>query len=119
MSTRIIKINRGDSFEFTAFTNGRVLKATDALYFAVLLPHQNFEDALILKGYRGSDEEVNNEAGEVNIKLTPNETKRLLPGIYYYTTKIHVGGSLEDLGVSTEPDEVCTMIERTKFIVNE
>jgi hypothetical protein len=126
MSTRIIKINKGDSFEFITSIPDRddvsknyILKATDALYFAVLLPHQDFEDALILKGYRGSDEEVDSKTGEVTIKLTHSETKWLLPGVYYYSTKLHVGGSLEDLGASVEPEEVRTVIERTKFIVNE
>ena len=62
MSTRIIKINRGDTFEFVTtipdkndVSKNYVLKATDALYFAVLYPHQNFEDAIILRGYSGSD----------------------------------------------------------------
>lgn len=126
MSTRIIKINRGDSFEFAIVIPDKndiyknyILKATDALYFALLCPHQNFEDAIILKGYSGSDPEVDNKTGEITIKLTHNDTKFLIPGVYYYTAKLHIGGSLEDLGASIEPDEVRTIIERTKFIVNE
>ena len=126
MSTRIIKINRGDTFNFItevpdkadAYKN-YILKPTDALYFAVLHPHQNFEDAIILKGYRGSDPEVNSATGEITIKLTHRDTKHLMPGVYYYTTKLHIGGSLEDLGASIEPEEVRTIIERTKFIINE
>lgn len=126
MSTRIIKINRGDTFELVTsipdkndLAKNYILKATDALYFAVVYPHQNFEDAIILKGYRGSDPEVNNITGEITIKLSHADTKHLIPGVYYYTTKLHIGGSLEDLGASEEPDEVRTIIERTKFIVNE
>lgn len=126
MSTRIIKINRGDTFEFATLIPDRndasknyILKATDALYFALLFPHQNFEDAIILKGYSGSDPEVDRATGEIKIKLTHKDTKHLRPGVYYYTTKLHVGGSLEDLGASSEPEEVRTIIERTKFIVNE
>ena len=126
MSKNIIKINRGDSFEFITevpskndISKNYLLKPTDALYFAVLLPHQNFEEALILKGYRGSDPEVDQKTGKILIKLTHNETNELLPGVYYYTTKVHIGGSLEDLGALEEPDEVRTIIERTKFIVNE
>ena len=126
MSTRIIKINRGDTFEFVATipdkndtSKNYILKATDALYFGLLLPHKNFEDAIILKGYSGSDPEVNKENGEITIKLSHNDTKYLAPGVYYYTTKLHIGGSLEDLGASEEPEEVRTIIERTKFIVNE
>jgi hypothetical protein len=126
MSTRIIKINRGDSFEFVTIipdnadtTKNYILKATDALYFGLCYPHQKFEDAIILKGYSGSDPEVNRETGEITIKLTHKDTKYLIPGIYYYTTKLQIGGSLEDLGASIEPEEVRTIIERTKFIVNE
>jgi hypothetical protein len=126
MSTRIIKINRGDTFEFVTLipdkndaSKNYILKATDALYFALLFPHQNFEDAIILKGYSGSDPEVDRTTGEIKIKLTHKDTKHLKPGVYYYTTKLHIGGSLEDLGASSEPEEVRTIIERTKFIVNE
>ncbi len=126
MATQIIKINKGDSFEFVTnipdkkdATKNYKLKATDALYFALVYPHQNFEDAIILKGYSGSDPEVNKETGEITIKLPHSDTKYLAPGVYYYTTKLHIGGSLEDLGASIEPDEVRTIIERTKFIVNE
>jgi hypothetical protein len=126
MSTRIIKINRGDSFEFTTripdkkdSSKNYILKATDALYFALLCPHQSFEDAIILKGYSATDPEVDHNTGEIVIRITHNDTKCLAPGVYYYTTKLHIGGSLQDLGVSCEPKEVRTIIERTKFIVNE
>ena len=126
MSTRIIKINRGDSYELVTTIPDKkdpyknyILKSTDALYFALLLPHQNFEDAIILRGYSGSDPEVNKETGEITIKLSHSDTKHLMPGVYYYTTKLQIGGSLEDLGVSDEPEEVRTIIERTKFIINE
>lgn len=126
MSTRIIKINRGDTFEFTitipyknSKTENYKLKATDAVYFAVLYPHQNLEDAIILKGYSGSDPEVDPNTGAITIKLTHSDTKYFTPGVYYYTVKLQIGGSLEDLGATEEPEEVYTIIERTKFIVNE
>jgi hypothetical protein len=128
MSTRIIKINRGDSLEFTTTipkkenpAENYILKATDALYFGLLFPHQPFGDmcAPICRGYSGSDPEVNKETGEVTVKLTHSDTKHLIPGVYYYTTKLQIGGSLEDLGATVEPKEVRTIIERTKFIVNE
>ena len=84
-----------------------------------MYPHQKFENAIILKGYSGSDPEVNKETNEVIVKLTHNETKHLSPGVYYYAAKLHIGGSLEDLGTSEEPNEVRTILERAKFIVNE
>ena len=128
MATNIIKINRGDSFEFKTtipskedYTKNYILTPKDALFFAILNPHQNIEDAIILKGLRGGfgDPDINNESGEITIRLTPKETKQLVPGIYYYTTKLQCGGSLEDFGYLEEPTEVRTIIERTKFIVNE
>lgn len=117
MSTYIIKINRGDSFDFD-FTIPN-LGNTDALYFALMYPHQKFENALLIKGYKGNDPEVDNKTGNINIKILPSETKLLEPGVYYYTIKLHRGGSLNDLGATVEPDEVSTIIERTKFIINE
>jgi hypothetical protein len=128
VSTKIIKINRGDSFEFTTTiprkddpTKNYMLTSRDALYFAILNPHQNFENAIILKGWRGGiqDPDIDESTGEIKIRLTSKETRSLNPGVYYYSTKLQRGGSLEDFGYYEEPDEVRTIIERTKFIVNE
>lgn len=123
MSTRIIKINRGDSFEFTTIippegnsTVNYKLTTNDALYFALLMPHQKFEDAILIKGYTHEDQ---NDNGEIIIKLSARETRNLMPGIYYYTTKLQRGGTLEAIGDDDDPDEVRTIIERTKFIVND
>ena len=53
MSTKIIKINRGDSFEIDVKIPEKVdptkyylLTARDALYFALMYPNQRFEDAV-------------------------------------------------------------------------
>lgn len=116
MSTRIIKINRGDSYEFTI--TAPELTVNDGVYLAVSFPNQHAEDAIILKGiFTHAEQEP--ETGEIKVKLTPHETKRLAPGVYYYTVKLQKGGSLADLGASDEPDEVITLVERTKFIINE
>ena len=124
MSTRILMLNRGDSFEFTASipdkkdsSKNYFLTANDVLYFALLWPNQPFEDAIILKGYTLEDQDV--KTGEIVIKLKPNETRHLTPGVYYYTTKLQRGGTLESIGDFDDPDEVRTIIERTKFIINE
>ena len=123
MSNNIIKINRGDSFEFSVEVPEKldsskhlVLTPSDAIYFALLYPHQYFEDAIFIKGYASDDQ---NNDGTFTIKLTPNETRALAPGIYYYTVKLQRGGTLENIGDLDEPDEVRTLIERTKFIINE
>jgi len=121
MSTKIIKINRGDSYEFTVRipdkTGNYLLTANDALYFAVMYPNQRFEDAIIIKGYTLAEQNV--ETGEVTIKIVPNDTRALATGVYYYTVKLQRGGTLEDITDFDEPDEVRTIIERTKFIVND
>ena len=117
MSARIIKINRGDSFNFDLPIPN--LSNTAAVYFALMYPHKKFEDAILIKGYTKEDQKEVNEANIITIGMLPSETKLLEPGIYYYTIKLYIGGSLEDLGASEEPEEVRTIVERTKFIINE
>jgi hypothetical protein len=129
MAKNIIKINRGDSYEFriaipevrNSFSN-YILTGSDVVYFAVLYPHQRFEDAIIKKGYDHTDHIIENgiNTGELLIKIDPKDTKCLAPGIYYYTVKLYRGGSLdENTGSYDNATEVRTVIERTKFIVNE
>lgn len=124
MSYNIIKINRGDSYKFfvdmkeaLSSTSNYLLKESDAVYFALLYPHQRFEDALLIKGYDRTDQDET--TGEITIKITPNMTRDLATGIYYYTVKLQRGGTLDDVTDRDEPDEVRTLIERTKFIVND
>ena len=124
MSTRIIKINRGDSFELSVviprkddYTKPYFLTSRDALYFALMYPNQRFEDAIFVKGYTLEEQDV--KTGEIIVKVVPNDTRALTPGVYYYTAKLQRGGTLEVLDDFDEPDEVRTIIERTKFIINE
>jgi hypothetical protein len=124
MSNKIIKINRGDSFSFdiripkySNTTENYILTDKDVLYFAIMYPHQRFEDAILIKGYTLEDQD--SETGEFNIKITPNDTRDLSPGVYYYTIKLQRGGTIEIVSDFDEPDEVRTIIERTKFIINE
>lgn len=125
MAKNIIKLNRGDSYEFTVripdkkiYTNTYILNGTDTLYFALLYPNQRFEDAIILKGYDHTDYIIEHgvNTGEIPIKIEPKDTRNLQPGIYYYTVKLQHGGTP---GVIEEAEDVRTIIERTKFIVNE
>ena len=58
MSTRIIKINRGDSLKINIsmpekndMTKNHVLATDEAIYFALMYPQQQFEDAIFIKGY--------------------------------------------------------------------
>ena len=125
MSTKIIKLNRGDSFEFSVhvptredYTKSYLLTEVDVVYFAVMFPHQPFEKACLYKGGY-TLEEQDPQTGEILIKIEPNDTRRLAPGVYYYTVKLQRGGTLDVIGDFDEPDEVRTIIERTKFIINE
>lgn len=124
MSTRIIKLNRGDSCEldidiFSSKNPDKPYRLTplDAVYFAIVYPHQRFEDAILIKGYTLEDQNIN--SGKVTVKIVPNDTRCLTPGVYYYTAKLQRGGTLENLTDLDEPDEVTTLIARTKFIINE
>lgn len=124
MSTRIIKINRGDSYELNirVFRNNDISKpyfltAADVVYFALLNPHQRFEDAIFIKGYTLEDQ--NASSGEINVKITPNDTRSLTPGVYYYTAKLQRGGTIGVINDFDNSTEVYTLIERTKFIINE
>jgi hypothetical protein len=124
MATRIVKINRGDSFDFKIVVPERddssknyLLTPQDVVYFAIMHPHQPFEKAILFKGYTFEDQDE--KTGEITIKIIPNDTRCLAPGVYYYTVKLQRGGTLNIIDDLDEPDEVRTIIERTKFIVNE
>lgn len=124
MSTQIIKINRGDSYSLnikvtkSSFDDSPyILTSRDAVYFALVYPHQRFEEAILIKGYTLEDQNVT--TGEITVNITPNDTRSLTSGTYYYTAKLQRGGTLETLSDFDEPDEVRTLIERTKFIINE
>lgn len=136
MSNKIIKISRGDSYEFTVKITQRnnidpyILDSEkDAVYFAILLPHQAFEDAdpeRQVKGYDASEQdqvfnkltgEPTETTGNITIKIEPNDTRCLAPGIYYYTVKLQRGGTLSIINDLDTPDEVRTIIDRTKFII--
>ena len=127
MASNIIKLNRGDSCEFIVKITEKndptkpyiLVDNQDIIYFAILFPHQPFEKACpnLIWGYEPTDQ--NPETGEITIKLRPSETRCLTPGIYYYTVKLQRGGTLAVLNDNDNPDEVRTIIERTKFIVNE
>lgn len=113
MAKNIIKLNRGDSYEFKVSIPA--MEATDFVYFALLYPHQRFEEAIFINGYDLSD----CVDDEILIKIEPNDTKDLAPGIYYYTVKLQRGGTFGVIDNYNGITEVRTIIERTKFIIND
>ena len=128
MAKNIIKLNRGDSYEFRIgapdkndCTKNYILTGADCIYFALLYPHQRFEDAILIKGYDHTDQIIENgvNTGEILIKIEPKDTKCLAPGIYYYTVKLQRGGTLGIINDCDTVEEIRTIVERTKFIINE
>ena len=113
----IIRINRGDTFtfDFTIYDenspDGRyILKNDDVLYLGLMLPHQPFENAIVKKRYTKEDCD---EIGNVFIRFNPEDTLDLLPGVYYYSIKLHKMTDNDEEYI----DEVITIINKTKFII--
>ena len=110
----IIVLNRGDSYSFDltiadATNEGNyVLANDDALYLGIMDPNQPFENAVIKKKF--TSEDVNGD-GTVTIDIKPEDTIDLVPGVYYYSIKLHQVNEAESI------DKVFTVINKTKFIV--
>lgn len=115
----IITINRGDtySFDFTindasSPTSRYILSNDDVLYFGLMDPHQPFEHALVKKRFTKDDCD---EAGNLVITIRPEDTLDLIPGVYYYSIKLHRLADTDEDYI----DEVITVINKTKFIIND
>lgn len=130
MSSSILKMNRGDYFSFsmsiedeTSPSGCYLMQPNDILYFALLNPHERFEDALILRGYTYEDAvQVKTTLGPVsvfNIELLRKDTVCLDPGVYYYTFKLLKNAKSGVLSFKDPDAKLTTIIERTKFIINE
>ena len=127
MAKNIIKLNRGDSYEFPVSipkqfyaSEEHILTGSDLVCFAVLYPHQRFEDAtIVFNGYGPS--ELISGTDEIRIEILPKYTVDLAPGVYYYTVKLFSGITFEENGTPKlkSAKAVRTLIERTKFIINE
>jgi hypothetical protein len=127
MAKNIIKLNRGDFHEFTVSipeqyyaSEEDVLVGSDLVCFAVLYPHQRFEEAtIIFNGYGAGD--LIPGTDKIKIEILPKNTLNVAPGIYYYTVKLFSGITFEEDGTPKleSAHKVRTLIERTKFIINE
>lgn len=119
MANNIITINRGDTFTFD-FTidddsseSGRyILSNDDVLYFGLMDPHQPFECALVKKRFTADDCD---SAGNLTITISPEDTVDLIPGVYYYSIKLHRLQDTEEEYI----DEVITVVNKTKFVIND
>lgn len=123
MAKNIIKINRGDSYEFDVYLpdikaiEAENTEVTDIIYFVLLYPHQRFEDAILTFGYDHTDFIREDAETKITVKIAPKDTRCLAPGVYYYTVKLY--RTILDKLTGHETEEVYTVIERTKFIINE
>ena len=123
MSYNIITLNRGDSYPFTLYIDDPNsqdgiyrLKDDDTVYLGIMDPHQLFENALVRKRYTADDMD---EAGNISIVIKPEDTIDLYPGIYYYAVKLHKSSPANQETGDPEIDEVLTVINKTKFIIND
>ena len=119
MAKNIIKMNRGDTYEFNltiddeGSENGKyLLQGNDAVYFGLMEPNSAFEQSLVKKVYT---EEDRDKDGNIFITIEPEDTEHLLPGVYYYSIKLEVdhlqGKTYERI------HKVITVINKTKFII--
>ena len=87
-------LNRGDDCEFTVFINEGTnlspiqykLTNKDALYLAIEEPNQPFENAIVKKKITTQNSLMDID-GNIIIKLKPEDTECLMPGLYYYEIK--------------------------------
>jgi hypothetical protein len=124
----IIVVTRGDSLEFkpNPITLGDYaqyeLQGDDTIYFGLMDPGQYFENALVRKVFT-SDDFASIE--DFVLELDPEDTLDLLPGKYFYALKLQLdhaeikpsqdGYSYENI----EVNKVITLINKTKFIIND
>ena len=119
MAKNIIKMNRGDTYEFNltiddeGSENGKyLLQGNDAVYFGLMEPNSAFEQSLVKKVYT---EEDRDKDGNIFITIEPEDTEHLLPGVYYYSVKLEVDHENGETYESIH--KVITVINKTKFII--
>ena len=162
MSSKIITMTRGDTYAFDLTIFDEIspslpykLQDGDVVYFGIMLPGQRFEDAVIKKRFiYKRDDAINNyndwclhyKQIRIKIRIAPEDTVDLTPGIYYYAVKIKRSRAktaeiatekipciLEGPSSDGEPEwaeqptemeeaypyDVATIINKTKFILND
>ena len=105
-----IEVCRGDSFTINfpinlgspIFPEYYTLQENDSVYFGLMEPNQDFEDALIRKMYTSN----NQNDSIISMSFEPTDTEELLPGKYYYSIKLQKANG-----------EVYTLIPKTSFVI--
>ena len=125
-NNNMIIMNRGDTYEFDltieddSSLDGRYhIIGDDTIYFGIMDPHQPFEEALVKKKFTVDDADAN---GNLTIVIEPEDTLDLLPGVYYYSVKIHMqheNKNPETGEVDGYVDKVYTVINKTKLFLKD
>jgi len=109
-------MNRGDDIDFIfRIESGTPLKPVkclleegEALYFGVMQPNQQWENAILRKKLTNEDMD---EDGNIKLHLFSKDTENIIPGTYYYMVKIYIYDDiLQDYVVNT-------IVDKTKFII--
>ena len=56
------------------------------MYFGVREPNKYWEQSILKQIYTSESDKT--EDGDIIIKINPNETEYLIPGMYYYEIKL-------------------------------
>lgn len=112
----IITINRGDSFQKPLFINcgtllnpqRYIIQEHDKVYLGVMEPNKFWEQSIIMQTYTTEDEMT--EEGDLIIKINPEDTEYLIPGLYYYMIKL-VTYDINDKNI----EQVKTVVPKTIF----
>jgi len=108
----IVTLPAGDSmiaplYLFLGDSNTRyTLDNFDKLYFAILKPHQPFNQGEVRKIF--TREDINAD-GDIIINLKPEDTENLVPGTYYYEIKLQV--------IRDHKEYIDTVVPRRKFYI--
>lgn len=115
----MIVLNRGDTYEFDltieddTSVDGRYhIQGDDTIYFGIMDPYQPFEEALVRKKFTTEDADLN---GNLSIVIEPEDTLDLLPGLYYYSVKIH----LQHENIHPETGEVLGFVDKVHTVINK
>ena len=85
------------------------LEESDRVYFGLMAPNKSFDEAIIKKEFTVADVTPD---GYINVKILPEDTLNLEPGVYYYSVK-----ALYKLGDNDV--RISTLVDKTKFIIND
>lgn len=124
-------MTRGDTYAFdvTVFdeispTQPYKLQDGDMVYFGIMLPGQRFEDAIIKKRFLYKrDDALHNCNGwclhykqiRIKIRIAPEDTVDLLPGVYYYAIKIKRSRKTKQESEAISADDIPCVLEGPSY----